>query len=27
MNRKILIGGGVAAGLVGVYMLNKKKRG
>lgn len=27
MNRKILIGGGVAAGLVGVYMLNRKNRG
>ena len=26
-NRKMLIGGGVAAGLVGVYMLNRKKRG
>lgn len=27
MNRKILIGGAAAAGLVGVYMINRKKRG
>jgi hypothetical protein len=27
MNRKILIGGAAAAGLIGVYMINRKKRG
>jgi len=27
MNKKLLIGGGVAVGLVGVYLATRKKRG